>query len=92
MAACGVCAPGGAIGLPLETVMAVVTGIRSQIPRSCGRSNNRLPDGYLQDVAGGVIDTKTDYDGREVKIMSSLPPKNSRIGQKSKCAELSVTK
>ena len=56
-------------------------------PLSCGRNNNRLPDGYLQDVSGGAIDTETNYDGSEVKIMSSLPPKNSRIGQKSKCAK-----
>ena len=54
-------------------------------PLAFGMNNNRLLDGFYQDVSGGAEDAGSSYDDNDVEIVSSLPPKNSRIGQKSKC-------
>ena len=57
-------------------------------PLPCGSNNNPLlPDGFDQDIAGGAIDTDTNYDDNDVKIISCLPPKKSRTGQKSQSPE-----
>ena len=60
-----------------------------EYPLACGANNNQLlpPDRFDQDVLGGAIDIETSYDDKDVEIESSLPPKNSRIGQRSKCAQ-----
>ena len=53
---------------------------------ACSTNNNRLPDGFDQDVFGGAKDAESNYDDNDVEITSSKPPKSPRIG-KRKCAE-----
>ena len=51
-------------------------------PLAFSMNNNQPLHGFDQDVSGGA---ETNNDDNNVEIVSSLPPKNSRIGQKSKC-------
>ena len=51
-------------------------------PLAFGMNNNQPLHGFDQDVSVGA---ETNDDDNNMEIVSSLPPKNSRIGQKSKC-------
>ena len=52
-------------------------------PLAFGMNNNQPLHGFDQDVSDGG--EETNDDDNDVEIVSSLPPKNPRIGQKSKC-------